>query len=356
MRLAACLPQVTRKLVCTVLSTDFEASTKVIETPLFQTSSTGGASIETFLKPTEILVKNHYAGINASDINYTAGIYRPGLAPPFDCGFEGLGEIVGVGASCKMNIGETVVTQHFGTFSEYQVVPARSVKVVPRIDPAILPLELSGCTAAICLGEIAKPQAGEVALVTAAAGGTGHFAVQLLKRKYNCKKVIGTCSSSEKVKFLIEECGCDYAINYKEEDLSARLKELCPTGVNLVYESVGGNMLDIALENLALKGRIITIGSISGYADSSSFSSVNPTQNMNIPTILLQKSASMRGFFLPHYAGKYSKNYFEELQYLHSGDGNNWKLISKVDDTATFHGLDSISSAVKHLHSGRNIG
>ena len=324
-----------RKVVCTKLSSVFREATSVIECPIPQ-----------IMKPTEILVRNAFAGVNASDINYTSGRYLPGVRPPFDCGFEGIGTVAEVGSGVKnIKAGDFVVVQSFGTFSKYQVVPSRSVKVVPSLDPAILPLELSGCTAAIALGEVGKPQAGETALVTAAAGGTGQFAVQLLKRA-GCR-VAGTCSSEDKAAFL-RSIGCDVVINYKKDDVDAVLSKEFPTGVNIVYESVGGSMLETALRSVALKGRIITIGSITGYQDGSSFA---PAQtHVNIPTALLQKSAMLRGFFLPHY-GKFAPRYFQELVELHAnGD------IKVHIDSAAFASLDRAVDAVEHLHSGKSIG
>ena len=325
-----------RKVVCNKLSSVFREATEVLELPIPST-----------LKPTELLVRNAFAGVNASDINYTNGKYLPGVKPPFDCGFEGIGTVAGVGSAVKnIREGDHVVVQHFGTFSKYQVVPSRSAKVVPALKAGILPLELSGCTAAIALGEVGKPQAGETALVTAAAGGTGQFAVQLLK-KAGCK-VAGTCSSDEKAAFL-KSIGCDVVINYKNEDVDAVLAQHFPTGVNIVYESVGGSMLETALRSVARKGRVITIGSITGYQDGTSFAAPKPS-TVNIPTALLQKSATLRGFFLPHY-GKYSARYFEELYAMYESGA----ITSHVDATP-FESLDKTADAVEYLHSGRNIG
>jgi NADPH-dependent curcumin reductase CurA len=104
------------------------------------------------------------------------------------------------------------------------------------------------------------------ALFLAAAGGTGQFAVQIAKLAGNC--VIGTCGSEDKVKFL-KEIGCDRVINYKKEDVGTVLKKEFPQGVDLVYECVGGKMLEAALNSLAIHGKIVVIGMISGYVDQS---------------------------------------------------------------------------------------
>lgn len=296
-------------------------------------------------------MRNAFAGINASDINFTAGTYKKGVSPPFDCGFEAIGTVVMTGDAVKsVQAGDAVVTQCFGGFSEFQTVPIRNVKRCPCVDPKYLPLDLSGTTASIALSEVVAPRAGEVALVTAAAGGTGQFAVQLLKHVYKCK-VIGTCSSDEK-KEMLHQLGCDIAINYKAEDLGTALRKFSPTGVNVVYESVGGAMMDAALEHVALKGRILTIGSIAGYQDLSSWSTATTKKDtVPIPSQLLMKSASLRGFFLPHFQ-KYAPAHFEKLLELE----RQGIIRSTVDRRRTFDGLESIADAVEYLHSGVNVG
>jgi hypothetical protein len=103
----------------------------------------------------------------------------------------------------------------------------------------------------------------EVVLVTAAAGGTGHIAVQLAKLAGN--HVIGTCSSEAKAQ-LLRELGCDREINYRTEDLDRVLKQEYPKGINLVFDCVGKEVFDTCVDNLAVRGRLVAIGFISEYA------------------------------------------------------------------------------------------
>lgn len=135
-------------------------------------------------------------------------------------------------------------------------------------------------------------------LCAAAAGATGSFAVQLAKQA-GCH-VIGTCSSDDKAAML-KGLGCDRPVNYKKEDLFKVLREEYPKGVDVVYEGVGGKMFDVALNNLAVKGRLVVIGFISGYQDSTGWTGAGSTQKPIGPKIL-GKSASIRGFFLNDYA------------------------------------------------------
>merc|ERR550534_899859 len=162
----------------------------------------------------------------------------------------------------------------------------------------------------------------ETVLVTAAAGGTGQFAVQWAKH-HGCH-VIGTTSSEAKGKFLTE-IGCDRVINYKTEDFNEALRRDYPKGVDCVYESVGGGMFDICLNNLAEKGRLIVIGFITDYKD----------EKMG---------------FKPNKSLALFPANFSNLARLYA-DG---KLTSQVD--LTFRGLESIPDAVDYLHSGKNLG
>lgn len=334
------IPSAMRKLVVTKLSPNFReavsAQTAAVPTP-------GDA---------ELLVRNRYVGVNASDINYTSGRYDPSVKPPFDAGFEGVGEVVGLGlsASSRYTVGDTVAYFGSGAFAEYTVVPAKEGVPVPGVRPEFLTLLVSGATAYIALKRLGDLAKGETVLVTAAAGGTGQFAVQFAKRA-GCH-VIGTCSSDEKAGFL-KSIGCDRPINYAAEDLAKTLKEEYPRGVDVVYESVGGGVLEVAVNALANRGRLIVIGFISGYRSASGIPSF---RGGTLPVKLLQKSASMRGFFLPHFLGDYREALSSMMQMFAEG-----KLVCEVDggDLAPggkFVGLESVYRAVDYMYAGKNLG
>ena len=146
-------------------------------------------------------------------------------------------------------------------------------------------------TASISLEKYGHLQPGNKVLVTAAAGGTGQFAVQLAKLA-GCH-VIGTCSNQEKVEML-RRLGCDRPINYKTEDFKSVLKSEYPKGVDVVYESVGGEVFNTSVKNLAIGGRLILIGFITSYQDANF--ALRPS--LPLYQILLSKSASVQGFFL----------------------------------------------------------
>lgn len=298
----------------------------------------------------EVLIKNRYVGINASDVNYAAGRYDPSQRPPFDAGFEGLGYVTAVGEKANLKVGQPVVYLSNGAFAEYKTVAAKQVVPLPEVDPRYLPFMLSGLTAAISLDKVGQIRKGDKVLITAAAGGTGQFAVQWCKLT-GCE-VIGTCSSDDKVKFL-KTIGCNRPINYKKENLELVLKAEYPHGVDVVYESIGGAVFETCLNNLAVGGRLIVIGAISGYT--TSFTGGFKSSSM-LPLKMLQLSASLRGFFLMHYSKDFKEYMMRLISLFKQG-----KLISSIDMGETtpggaFVGLERVYDAVEHMYSGQNIG
>ncbi|XP_077576353.1 prostaglandin reductase 3-like [Stigmatopora nigra] len=314
------------------------------------------ASVQTVPVPTpadaDLLVRNRFVGINASDINYSAGRYDPTARPPFDAGFEGIGEVVGLGlsASSRYTVGDSVAYFSNGAFAEYTVVPAKESVPVPSVKPEFLTLLVSGATAYIALKRLGDLAEGKTVLVTAAAGGTGQFAVQIAQQA-GCH-VIGTCSSDEKAGFL-KSIGCHRPINYKVEDLAKTLKTEYPKGIDVVYESVGGSTLELAINSLANKGQLIIIGFISGYQ---SASGIPQFRGATVPVKLLQKSASIRGFFLPHFISDYREALTSMMQMFATG-----KLVCEVDygdlaQEGKFVGLESVFRAVDYMYAGKNLG
>lgn len=295
---------------------------------------------------------SRFVGINASDINYSAGRYDPSVKTPFDLGFEGVGEVVALGlsASARFSVGQAVAYMAPGSFAEYTVVPASMATPVPTMRPEYLTLLVSGATAYISLRELGGLAEGQKVLVTAAAGGTGQFAVQLAK-KAKCY-VIGTCSSEDKCAFL-RSLGCDRPINYNAEHVGTVLKQEHPKGVDVVYESVGGAVFDAAVDALAVKGRLIVIGFISGYQSPSGLS---PVKAGTLPAKLLRKSASVRGFFLNHYLPQHAAAMADLLCLCARGELTCAVDLGGLSAEGSFAGLPAVFRAVDYMYTGRNTG
>ena len=299
----------------------------------------------------QILVQNRFVGINASDINFSAGRYDPSHQPPLDCGFEGVGTVVAAGEKSGHRVGQAVLYMYNGAFSEYITLPGKIAGPVPAAKAEFVPFMVSGLTAALALDKVGEIKPGQTVLVTAAAGGTGQFAVQWAKNA-GCH-VIGTCSSPEKVEFL-KSIGCDRAVNYKTENLRNVLKKEYPNGMDVVYESIGGDMFNTAVDRLALHGRVIIIGYISGYESAAGIN--KDPKIVTLPPKLLAKSASVRGFLLFHYAKNYGEYLAKLTQLFMEG-----KIKSTTDNgvhaaSGPFQGLDSIANGVDYLYSGKSVG
>lgn len=342
------LPKSYRKISVHKLSADFRDATHIINSQLPSAAE---------LKSNQCIVKNIYLGINASDINYTNGKYLPGVKPPFDAGFEAVGTVVAISSNNTSNIKlhDTVAYTQYGAFSEYIVINCKSVvKFNTKPQPQLLPLLVSGLTASIALeqtGELdlssTTPKKQKIILVTAAAGATGLFAVQISKLLGH--HVIGTVSTDDKAATL-KSLGCDRVINYKTESLQHVLKSEYKRGVDIVYESVGGDMYDTCVRNLAQYGKLIVIGFVSGYADGSGWKTGKQAQNIDIKPYILGKSASIRGFFLNDYAKEWNRHAQLLQQWISRG-----QLKSIVDKTK-FNGLESVADAIDYMYKGGNTG
>jgi len=307
--------------------------------------------MDSFLKSIpagHVLIRNHYVGINASDINFTAGRYDPRHKPPMYPGFEAVGTIVAHSPDLKnVKIGSAVAVMQYGAFSEYQIAPAQTLIPLPSVNREILALIVTGLTSSIALEQMGKMTTGEKVLVTAAAGGAGQIAVRLAKLAGNY--VIGTCSSDEKVAML-KDLGCDRVINYKKEDFKSVMKKEFPKGVDIVYESVGGEFLKICLDSLAVKGRLIIIGAIANYNTKSTSNQMSSAMIDVVPTYsLLNGSRTVSGFFLNNYRNDFPRHLLAMTDLVQQG-----QLKPYID--GNFNGLEGVFDAVEYLHNGKNVG
>jgi NADPH-dependent curcumin reductase CurA len=148
----------------------------------------------------------------------------------------------------------------------------------------------TGVTAYLGIEDICAIQPGESFVVSGAAGGVGSVAGQLARVK-GAGTVIGIAGTDEKCRWCVEDLGFDACINYKTEDVAARLAELCPDGIDVYFDNVGGPILDAVLANLAIGARIAVCGAISGYTEA------QPPPVYNTPNLIMQR-ATMQGFLV----------------------------------------------------------
>ena len=200
-----------QKLVATSITPDFRAAAEVVEAEVPEPG------------PGELRVRNRWAGVNATDVNISAGRYEQGVSVPFDLGAEAVGVVEAVGDGVGgWAVGQPVATMGLGGgYREVQTVSAKHAVPVPAATPEVLSIFVSGITASIALDVLVEVQAGETVLVTAAAGGTGQYAVQLAARAG--ATVVGTCGGDDKAE-MVRGLGASQAINYRDQDLKAALK------------------------------------------------------------------------------------------------------------------------------------
>lgn len=324
------LPSSYKKLVGVRASDTLREAVEIQEVPL----EAPGAD--------EILVQARYTGVNAADYLMAAGRYLAATQPPFDLGSESVGIVAAVGSNVEhINIGDAVLAIGLG-YREYFTMPAKRAIPLPQATPEAVTLGISGLTASIALDITGEMSSGETVLVTAAAGGTGSIAVQLAKLAGN--HVIGTCGSDEKADFL-RSIGCDRPVNYRTETLRDVLRTEYPNGVDIVFDGVGGEMFDTAVNALAVRGRLLVIGSISEYE-----TGPQKVNQIRVSYRLINKSASVRGFWLMHFF-RHTAEHMQKLLGL-VGEG---KLSLSVDDTV-FHGVEGGLDALDYMYAGKNIG
>jgi NADPH-dependent curcumin reductase CurA len=199
-------------------------------------------------------------------------------------------------------------------------------------------LDFQGLTAYCGLTEIGKPVAGETLVVTAAAGSVGSLVCQIGKKLG--LRVIGIAGGPDKCRWL-DGLGVDGSIDYKNDDVAARLDELCPNGIDIVFENVGGPVLDLLLDRINLRARIVLCGFVSTYFGG------EQTAGRSLMNLVNQR-ATMQGFIvldnLPQYA--------EVMGIL-----TPWVLDgSLVHPEEILDGLDQAPVAMNRLSRGENHG
>lgn len=199
-------------------------------------------------------------------------------------------------------------------------------------------LGMNGFSAYCGLLECGRPVAGDTVVVSAAAGGVGSTVVQIA-RILGCR-VIGIAGGPDKCA-LLSQLGCAAAIDYKNEPLTARLSELCPNGINVYFDNVGGPTLATVLDNLAMGARIVLCGSISEYTLPEPFGLTNYTR-------LRAKNAAMQGFFVYNFAHLFEQAGARLARWIEQGE---LMPVQNIVD-----GFDKMPAALAELYSGANTG
>ena len=217
-------------------------------------------------------------------------------------------------------------------------------KLPAGADPllALSLLGMTGLTAYVGLLECGQPKAGETVVVSGAAGATGSVVGMIAKIKGS--RVVGIAGGPEKCQWLTEEAGFDAAIDYKNENVGEALTRLCPKGVDIYFDNVGGEILDLALARLAFRARVVLCGAISQYNEAAGVAGYPPKNYFN----LLLQNARMEGFLVFHYAQKFPQAIADMSKWLAEG-----RIINKID---LAEGLENAPKTIIRLFTGANFG
>ncbi|WP_253951504.1 NADP-dependent oxidoreductase [Paenarthrobacter sp. CM16] len=236
-----------------------------------------------------------------------------------------------------------IVSGHLG-WQDYSVVDADEltrIEVKAPLSRYLSVLGITGLTAYFGLFAVGEAKPGETVVVSGAAGATGSLVGQMAKLR-GCR-VVGICGSTEKQEWLTSKLGFDAAVNYRDENFRAALKQACPDGIDVFFDNVGGTTLDVALSRMAHRGRIVCCGVVSQY------DTTTPSRGARgVPGILIGKSITMRGFLYTDYVER-SDEAMQALQgWIEEGT-----LIVAED---ILEGLEKAPQGLIGVLNGTNVG
>jgi len=230
----------------------------------------------------------------------------------------------------------------------WQEMLVASAEGLRKVDPNQAPLSaylgilgMTGLTAYLGLTEIGKPEKGETLVVSGAAGAVGSVVGQIAK--ILGLKVIGTAGSDEKVELIKSKFGFDAGINYKSTDnMTEAIAELCPDGVDVYFDNVGGEISDAVLYNINKFSRTVNCGAISMY------NNTEAPKSLSVQPFLVKNSSSMQGFIIADFEDKFP----QAMQKLAG-----WLQEGKLEYSETVrHGFENIPQAFLDLFEGKNKG
>jgi NADPH-dependent curcumin reductase CurA len=230
-------------------------------------------------------------------------------------------------------------------WQQYAVAPAKALRPV---DPALAPIStalgvlgMPGLTAYFGLLDIADPRSGETVVVSGAAGAVGATVGQIAKIR-GCR-VVGIAGSDEKVRLLVDELGFDAAFNYKTaKDYGGELKQLCPGGVDVYFDNVGGPITDAVFSLLNVGARVSVCGQISQYNVEAA------EMGPRLLWRLIVKRAKAQGFLIFDYASRYEEARRQLAEWVKEGKVRYRERIAE--------GIENAPKAFLEMMQGKNIG
>jgi hypothetical protein len=295
------------------------------------------------LKDGEVLLKTRLISVDAANRAWMQGAtYRDALGAGTVMAARGVGEVVE-----SRHPGFKPGDLAFGDcgWQEYAVVPGQSLMKQPSVTPLSNLLSVygvSGLTAYFGMTEVGSARAGDTVVISAAAGAVGTFAGQIAKI-LGCR-VIGIAGGDEKCRWLTEELGYDAAVNYKSSPVSESLKAACSDGIDVYFDNVGGEILEAALAQMKMHGRIACCGVVSTYDTASQ----PPHGPRGVPFLFVVKRLTMRGFIVSDFFGRRDQALAQLRAWVEDG---RLKVIEDVVE-----GFENLPDALIGLLHGKNRG
>lgn len=297
------------------------------------------------LEPGEVLIRyrvflcaptmRNWMDAQSNSFYRTIDLGQPVMAPA-------AGEVV-ASADARFPAGAHVTA--LGTWQDYEIIDCEARGVAPIAEglsfvEAMGKFGLNTLTGYFGMLRVGRPQPGETVVVSGAAGSTGSTAAQIAKLK-GCR-VIGIAGGEEKCRWLVQACGIDAAIDYKIESVRERLAELCPGGIDIFYDNVGGEILQAAVDNMARHGRIVLCGQIATYNDD------EPAEGPRNMMRIIYGSIRIQGFLLNDYGNEFDSALKDLRAWSEAG-----KLIHRED---VRRGFDTLPETFAALFTGQNKG
>ena len=293
----------------------------------------------------EFLIKNLYLSFDPAQRGWMED--RKSYVPPV-----GIGEVMRAGSvgqviesnNPEFKVGDKVQ----GTFGwqEYAISDGKGIlnaTIITEGASLTAPLSvfgITGLTAYFGLLDVGQAKEGDTVLVSGAAGSTGSIAAQIAKLK-GCR-VIGVAGGTEKCRWLTEEAKIDAAIDYKAANMAEVIPELCPEGIDVIFDNVGGEFLNTALININQSARIAICGAISGYNNET------PAPGPSNYTSLIIQRARMEGFIVLDYMDRFPQAIGELMQWVQEG-----KIVYQEDIQ---EGIENAPNTLLRLYTGLNKG
>lgn len=279
----------------------------------------------------DVLVKNIYISLDPAMRGWMTA--SKSYIRPVEIGevmrASGAGKVVS-SENERYKVGDYVV----GTFGVQEYYRAKEGKGLTKVDTSLAPLAkwmsvlgMTGMTAYFGLLDVGAPKEGDVVVVSGGAGAVGSIVGQIAK--INGCKVVGIAGGADKIAYMRDELGFDEVIDYREGNLRSALRKACPEGIDVYFDNVGGEILDICLSMLRMKARIVICGAISQY---------NATEGVSGPKnylSLLVNRARMEGFVVFDYADRYKIAAMQMARWMQEGKLKSTEFIVK-DGVETF--------------------